>query len=91
MEPIRRVLDAMRARGYHVIHTREGHRPDLSDHQVDAVGCGDHTTSITLDQPEILTGVRIFDGDPAGHGPCGGGSRHGPDRRQHTHHRMNPL
>jgi nicotinamidase-related amidase len=31
IEPIRTVLSAMRARGYHVIHTREGHRPDLSD------------------------------------------------------------
>lgn len=31
IEPIRRVLSAMRAGGYHVIHTREGHRPDLSD------------------------------------------------------------
>jgi nicotinamidase-related amidase len=31
IEPIRRVLAAMRAGGYHVIHTREGHRPDLSD------------------------------------------------------------
>jgi nicotinamidase-related amidase len=31
IEPIRSVLDAMRARNYHVIHTREGHRPDLSD------------------------------------------------------------
>jgi nicotinamidase-related amidase len=31
IEPIRRVLAAMRAKGYHVIHTREGHRPDLSD------------------------------------------------------------
>ena len=31
IEPIRRVLDAMRARGYPVLHTREGHRPDLSD------------------------------------------------------------
>ena len=29
--PIGRVLAAMRAKGYHVIHTREGHRPDLSD------------------------------------------------------------
>lgn len=29
--PITRVLAAMRARGYHIIHTREGHRPDLSD------------------------------------------------------------
>ncbi len=31
IEPIRRVLAAMRTRGYHVFHTREGHRPDLSD------------------------------------------------------------
>ncbi len=29
--PIRRVMEAMRAAGYAVIHTREGHRPDLSD------------------------------------------------------------
>jgi len=31
IEPIRAVLAAARARGFHVIHTREGHRPDLSD------------------------------------------------------------
>jgi nicotinamidase-related amidase len=29
--PIKKVLDAMRARGYHILHTREGHRPDLAD------------------------------------------------------------
>jgi nicotinamidase-related amidase len=29
--PIARVLAAMRGRGYHILHTREGHRPDLSD------------------------------------------------------------
>ena len=29
--PIRTVLSAMRAKGYHIIHTREGHRPDLAD------------------------------------------------------------
>jgi nicotinamidase-related amidase len=29
--PIQTVLAAMRAGGYHILHTREGHRPDLSD------------------------------------------------------------
>jgi nicotinamidase-related amidase len=31
IEPIRRVLAAMRQGRYSVIHTREGHRPDLAD------------------------------------------------------------
>jgi nicotinamidase-related amidase len=31
IEPIRRLLAALRARGVTIIHTREGHRPDLSD------------------------------------------------------------
>lgn len=31
IEPIMRVLSVARAEGYHVMHTREGHRPDLSD------------------------------------------------------------
>lgn len=29
--PLQRLMAAMRAKGYPVIHTREGHRPDLSD------------------------------------------------------------
>jgi nicotinamidase-related amidase len=29
--PLKRVLERMRALGFYVLHTREGHRPDLSD------------------------------------------------------------
>ena len=31
IKPIKALLTAMRAKGYHIFHTREGHRPDLSD------------------------------------------------------------
>jgi biuret amidohydrolase len=31
IEPIKRLLSVMRAWGFHIIRTREGHRPDLSD------------------------------------------------------------
>jgi nicotinamidase-related amidase len=31
IEPLRRLLAAFRERGFHIIHTREGHRADLSD------------------------------------------------------------
>ena len=31
IEPIKRTLSAMRAKSFHVFHTREGHRPDLTD------------------------------------------------------------
>lgn len=31
IEPISQVLEACRNKGFHIIHTREGHRPDLSD------------------------------------------------------------
>jgi biuret amidohydrolase len=31
IEPIKKVLAALRDRGFSIIHTREGHRPDLAD------------------------------------------------------------
>lgn len=31
IKPIQQVLETMRTRGFTIIHTREGHRPDLSD------------------------------------------------------------
>jgi biuret amidohydrolase len=31
VEPLQKLMAAMRAKGYTLIHTREGHRPDLSD------------------------------------------------------------
>jgi len=31
IEPIKKLLSAMRAQGFHIIHTREGHRADLTD------------------------------------------------------------
>ena len=31
IEPIKRLLTVLRAQGFHIIHTREGHRPDLTD------------------------------------------------------------
>ncbi|MCW1921369.1 cysteine hydrolase [Luteolibacter arcticus] len=31
IDPIKKVFAATRSKGYHVMHTREGHRPDLAD------------------------------------------------------------
>lgn len=31
IDPIRQVMNVMRSLNFHIIHTREGHRPDLSD------------------------------------------------------------
>lgn len=31
IEPLKKLLAAMRAKKFHILHTREGHRPDLAD------------------------------------------------------------
>ena len=31
IEPLQKLLVVMREQGFHIMHTREGHRPDLSD------------------------------------------------------------
>jgi nicotinamidase-related amidase len=61
IEPIQRVLKAMRAKGYHIMHTREGHRPDLSD-----LPANKRWRSRLEHGGNSPTGVGI--GDP---GPCG--------------------
>ena len=49
--PLRKVLDAARGHGTLVIHTREGHRPDLSDAPPHKVERGDPATRIGADGP----------------------------------------
>jgi nicotinamidase-related amidase len=46
IEPTRRVLEVARRLGYTVIHTREGHRPDLSDAPITKLRRGKLTTGI---------------------------------------------
>src|ERR1700750_1859019 len=51
VEPCRQVLDAARRVGMLVIHTREGHRPDLSDAPPHKVERGDPATRIGAPGP----------------------------------------
>ncbi len=51
VEPIRNVLNAARETGLLVIHTREGHRPDLSDAPPLKVNRGDPATRIGAPGP----------------------------------------
>src|SRR5712691_12894682 len=46
LEPTRQVLQACRAAGVMVIHTREGHRPDLSDCPPAKLARGHYSTRI---------------------------------------------
>src|SRR5882762_10702186 len=54
--PIKRVLEHMRVKGFHILHTREGHRADLADLPANK----------RWRSRQTKTGVGI--GDP---GPCG--------------------
>src|ERR1700753_1135794 len=51
VEPCRQVLDAARGLGMLVIHTREGHRPDLTDAPPHKVERGDPATRIGAPGP----------------------------------------
>jgi nicotinamidase-related amidase len=51
VEPCRQVLTALRARGALVIHTREGHRPDLTDAPPHKVERGDPAMRIGAPGP----------------------------------------
>jgi len=58
---IQNLLSAMRQRGFHIIHTREGHRPDLSDLPANKRW---RSRISSAGVPNAATGI----GDP---GPCG--------------------
>src|ERR1700734_2665263 len=62
VEPCRQVLDAARRVGMLVIHTREGHRPDLTDAPPHKVGRGDPATRIGAPGPMGRILVRVESG-----------------------------
>ena len=64
VEPLRAVLEAARAAGMPVIHTREGHRPDLTDCPPSKLARGRLDTPIGAEGPN----GRILIRGEAGHG-----------------------
>ncbi len=76
IEPCRRILDAARAAGLLVVHTREGHRPDLADVPPSKLARGRLETGIGGDGPmgrilirgepghDIIPELAPIDGEP---------------------------
>ena len=61
IEPIKRLLAVMREQGFHIIHTREGHRPDLTDAPPMKVERGDPAMRIGAPGP---MGRMLVRGEP---------------------------
>ena len=62
IEPIQALLEAARAKGYHIIHTREGHRPDLAD--LPATSAGARSGSAPASATRALAARILVRGEP---------------------------